>query len=348
MSRLWNKLQAQVWPAPHACIGIELAGERLIAIHTELMGAVWNVTHVVEEYLPFVPFRGAPRAEETSALAQALERLAGSQHQTQLPIQFALPDPAAMYQVLEFESIPGAVHERNALARFRLEKEWPAAVNMECVTQPLGEDQGRALLLVMAVDRAWLGCLRTACRVAGLVPSVVDMTMCHVFNRLQERLGDDARDGVGTTPGTGEVDRVGNTRSRPRRELAVEEASGGALLVIEPHAWTLLLWDNAIRPRFVRTRWREAASGQAPDYEAIAIEVERLVRAYVLAAPGRNVSGLYVCAADADLAPLAACLDTRMRTPCVRLSLGQGLSFAPGVEEGALSPGALASAILRT
>ena len=91
MSRLWNKLQAQVWPAPHACIGIELAGERLIAIHTELMGAVWNVTHVVEEYLPFVPFRGAPRAEETSALAQALERLAGSQHQTQLPIQFALP-----------------------------------------------------------------------------------------------------------------------------------------------------------------------------------------------------------------------------------------------------------------
>jgi len=316
VSRLWNKLQAQAWPAPRACIGLEIAGERLIAIHTELMGDVWSVTHVAEERLPFVPFRGIPRAEEMSALAQALERLAGSQHQTQLPIQFALPDPAAMFQVLELDALPGTLHERNALARFRLEKEWPAAVNMECVTQPLGEDQGRALLLVMAVDRAWLDCLRSACRVAGLVPSVMDMTLCHVFNRLHERLG--------------------------------EEASGGALLVIEPHAWTLLLWDNATRPRFVRTRWRETAAVDVPDHDAIAIDVERLVRAYVLAAPERNVSGLYICAADADLAPLATCLDTRMRTPCVRLSLGQGLSFAPGVEEGVLSLGALAAAALRT
>ena len=35
--------------------------------------------------------------------------------------------------------------------------------------------------------------------------------------------GYDARDGVGTTPGTGEVDRVGNTQSRPRREPAVDD-----------------------------------------------------------------------------------------------------------------------------
>ncbi len=280
------------------------------------MGEVWNVTQAAEEHLPFVPFRGVPRAEEMSALAQALQRLAGSQHQTQLPIQLALPDPAAMFQVLELDALPGTMHERNALARFRLEKEWLAAANMECVTQPIGEDQGRALLLVIAADRAWLDCLRTACRVAGLVPSVMDMSLCHIFNRLHERLG--------------------------------EEASGGALLVIEPHAWTLMLWDNATRPRFVRTRWREVATGQAPDHEAIAIEVERLVRAYVLAAPDRNVNGLYVCALGTDLALLSACLDKRVHTPCVRLSLGQGLSFSPGVEEGVLSPGALAAAVLRT
>jgi ATP-dependent DNA helicase Rep len=33
---------------------------------------------------------------------------------------------------------------------------------------------------------------------------------------------DDARDGVGTSPGTREADRAGSERSRPRRELAVE------------------------------------------------------------------------------------------------------------------------------
>ena len=316
MSRLWNKLQAQAWPAPRACIGLELAGERLIAVHTELIGAVWNVTQVAEEYLPFVPFRGVPRTEEMTALAQALGRLAGSQHQTQLPIQIALPDPAAMFQVLELDALPGTLHERNALARFRLEKEWPAAESMECVTQPLSVDHSRALLLVIAVDRAWLDFLRTACGLAGLVPSVMDMTVCHVFNRLHERLA--------------------------------EEASGGALLLIEEHAWTLILWDSATRPRFVRTRWREAVSGQASDHEAIAIEVERLVRAYVLASPDRNVSGLYICAADAEFTPFAGCLDRRMRTPCVRLSLGPGPSFAPGAVEGTLSPGALAAAVLRT
>lgn len=320
MSRLWNKLQAQVWPAPRACIGIELAGDRLMAIHTELLGEVWNVTHMTEAQLPFVPFRGIPGAEELSALAQALEQLAGSRHRTQLPIQIALPDPAAMFQVLELESIPGTVAERNALARFRLEKEWPVAASMECVTQPLGEDQGRPLLLALAMDRAWLDCLRGACRVAGLVPSVMDMAICHIFNLFQERL----------------------------REHVSGEASGGALLVIEPHAWTLMLWDSATRPRFVRTRWRETIAGQAADHEAIAIEVERLVRAYVLAAPERSVNGLYICGADAELAPLAACLDKRMHAPCVCLRLGQGLSFAPEVEESVLSPGALAAAVLRS
>jgi len=33
---------------------------------------------------------------------------------------------------------------------------------------------------------------------------------------------DDIRDGVGTTPGMGEVDSVGNMRSRPRREHVVK------------------------------------------------------------------------------------------------------------------------------
>jgi len=39
----------------------------------------------------------------------------------------------------------------------------------------------------------------------------------------QEQAVDDAKNSVGTSPGMGEVDRVGNVRSRPRREPAVEE-----------------------------------------------------------------------------------------------------------------------------
>ncbi len=45
--------------------------------------------------------------------------------------------------------------------------------------------------------------------------------------RALETAANDARDGVGTTPGMGEVDRVGNTRSRPHREPAVDNARDG-------------------------------------------------------------------------------------------------------------------------
>ena len=41
------------------------------------------------------------------------------------------------------------------------------------------------------------------------------------FVRMFDRR-DDSMDGGGTTPGTGEVDRVGNKRSSPRREQAVD------------------------------------------------------------------------------------------------------------------------------
>lgn len=315
MSHLWNKLWERAWPTPRVCTGIELAGERLVAVRAELLGKEWKITQVAQECLSFAPFRGVPRAEDTSALAQALERLVGNLRQVH-PIQFALPDPAAIFQVLEFESLPGTSQERTALARFRLEKDWPAASKMECVTQLLGVDRERSLMLVMAVDRAWLECLRGACRAAGIVPHVMDMTVCHVFNQLHDSL--------------------------------LGQASDGALLVMEPHAWTLLLWDQDTRPRFVRTRWREMAADRGSDHEAIAVEVERLIRAYVLAVPDRKVSNLYVSAAEADAAPIAQRLDTRMHTPCVRLERGQGLSSIPGIEPDISSPGALAAAVLRS
>ena len=45
--------------------------------------------------------------------------------------------------------------------------------------------------------------------------------------QLDSAPGDDAMDGGGTSPGMGEVDRVGSERSRPRRELAVEVRYAG-------------------------------------------------------------------------------------------------------------------------
>lgn len=309
-------MAARLWPAPPGAIGLSISGNRLAAVRVARGGDGYRVTHAAEESLPYIPFRGsAPRPEESASMAQALQRLTMAVPQAHWPLQIALPDPAAIFQVMEFDSLPGTARERAAIARFRLEKEWPAAAQMECAIQVLDDGGGRSMLLTSAIQHAWLDCLRDGCRAAGFVPGVVDVTVNHIFNRFHDTI----------TGGT----------------------SDGALISIEPDTWSILIWDQARRPRFVRNRWRESGGGKDGDYEDIARDVERLVRAYVHASPGRRMDGIYLSADEADHAPFAGRLNARMSVPCVHLEKMEGLSVASEISLRDINPGVLAAAIQR-
>lgn len=305
-----------MWPAPSGAIGLGFDGNRMAAARVERAGDGYRVTHAAKEVLPFMPFRGAtPRPEDFGVFAQAMQRLAAAIHQAHWPLRIALPDPAAIFQVLEFESLPGTARERAAIGRFRLEKEWPAVAQMECAFQVLSEEKGRSMVIASAVQRAWLDCLREGCRSAGFVPSAMDIAVNKIFNRFHDAIA------------TGSGD--------------------GALISIEQNSWSILLWDHAQRPRFLRNRWREADAGTGGDYEVIVQDVERLVRSYVLGMLGRRIDGIYLCADEADREPFAERLNARMRAPCIHLDMTEGLSAAPGISIRDINPGVLAAAIHR-
>ena len=311
-----NKLATWLWPAPPGAVGLGISGNRIAAVRVGRIGDGYCVTHVAEECLPFMPFRDAmPRAKDSVILAEAIQRLALAVPQGHWPLQIALPDPAAIFQVMEFDSLPGTAHERAAIARFRLEKEWPAVAQMECAFQVLNEEKGRSMLLALAIQRSWLDCLRDGCRAAGFVPNITDITVNHIFNRFHDVISASADD--------------------------------GALISIEPDTWSILFWDHAHRPRFVRNRWRDTGSEKGAGYEGIAQDVERMVRAYVLASHGRKINGIFLCSDETEREPFAERLNARMRMPCIHLDMTEGFSVAPDILIRGISPGVLAAAIPR-
>ncbi|HXU92414.1 MAG TPA: hypothetical protein VFP33_02035 [Gallionella sp.] len=274
------------------------------------------ITHVAEERLPFAPFRDtAPRAGDPAILAQALQKLATAVPQAHWPLQISLPDPAAIFQVMEFDSLPKAASEREAIARFRMERELPAVAGMESSFQVLGEDNGKTLLLSLAVPCGWLDCLREGCRAAGFVPSVTDIGASHLFNRFQD---------------------------------AFAAGEDGVLVSIEADSWAVLFWDQGGRPRFFRSRWRELDREDGADHESMAQEVERLVRAYVLSSPGRRIGRVYLCSGLAEHDSFAARLNARMQVPCVQLDLADGFYVTAGVSKRDVSLGTLAATIPRS
>ena len=91
--------------------------------------------------------------------------------------------------------------------------------------------------------------------------------------------------------------------------------ASGALVVLAPDAWSLWLWDARGRPRYARSRWRAANESHAE----IALEIERLIVAYVQADPARSIARVHVLAGG-EAGAMSAALDARLREPCVPLS----------------------------
>jgi hypothetical protein len=288
----------------------------MVAVRTECEGAGYRVTHTFEELLPFAPFsKPAPSNEDCACLFQAMQRVAISIPQTYWPLQIALPDPAAIIQIMEFEELPGTKQERTAIARFRFEKEIPTMTQMQCTTQDISKQGERSMLLAIFIQRAWLDCLNKACRAAGLLPSVIDASINYLFNRFY--------DVFGAVPGE------------------------GVLISIDPGTWSILFWDNDQRPRFVRSRWRDTSIGKDDDHEEIVRDIERLIVSYVLRLPGRRISGIYLCASDGDRVSMVALLEKRMRMPCVQLDLDENFSAMTGLSMRMIPSNVLAAAVPR-
>jgi hypothetical protein len=257
----------------------------------------WQVAAVNVEATPIPIHKGAPEADTALQLVPVIAKVVAGAAGKCVPLSVVIPDPAASMAILELETLPKTVADREALANWHLQKLSSPNTTLACVAQDLGICDGKHLLLASAVSRAWLDGLLGACHAANVVPTIWQSAIAYRFNRFEEQL--------------------------------LREGQDGALLTIDSASWSLLLWDQNGRARHLRSRWRDPASGN--EAETIAVETERAVRAYVHGGRGRRVDTVHFIG-EGDVANrVAALLEARMKNACARLSPLSGLDVADGV-----------------
>lgn len=287
MSRSWNRLSRLF--ASRACLGLSLGRDSVRAVKLLTNADGVRVAWVAQERLPLRLFGDSPSSDTRAALAQAFTKLCVEAKTTYLPVQVALPDPAISALVFELDELPAEVQAREELVRWRFAKALHLdARTIACSTQSLGEDQGKALLLGLAIEQSWLGCVRDALRDAGVTPTIIDMAACHRFNR--------------------------------HYSVLTAKQQDGALINIDNDAWALSIWDRQGRLRFIRARWRE----RSPMLRDVADEVERALRAYARPGSGKSLGSIFIGGEKDDAAALAAMLDAISQESCVCLPADAG------------------------
>ncbi len=297
MSPSLNSLARVLWPETAVSWGLVFGVQEIVACRIVRADGSWQVVEMATEASPVSLYKGMPAPDLAGQLAPLIAKVAAGAAGRYTPVCVAIPDPAAGLNVLELESMPPSAAEREALARWHLEKLWPSGTALTCRIQELGMADGKPLLLVSATPSAWLEGLNTACRQANVVPTLWQPAMAHRFNRYHDQLLRAERD--------------------------------GALLAIDARSWTLMLWDAHGKARHVRSRWLEASDTRSA--ETIAVETERAVRAYVHGGRGRRLDAVHLLGDGAVAQRAKALLEARMQNACVQLSSLTGIDIAAGV-----------------
>lgn len=282
MSRSWSRLSRLF--APRASLGLSLGRDNVRAAKLVTDAGRVTIEWVAQENLPLRLFADQPSADARAAMAQAFAKLCAEARTHYLPVQVALPDPAVSALVFELEEVPAEALAREELARWRFAKALHLdAKAIACATQSLGEDQGKALLMALAIEQTWLACVREALHDAGVATAVIDMAACHRFNRFHD--------------------------------LLTERNQDGTLVNIDSDTWSISIWDRQGRLRFIRARWRE----RTPAVGDVAEEVERALRAYARPGAGKSLGSIFVSGDKDDATALVAALDEVVHEPCVYL-----------------------------
>lgn len=278
-------------------VGIALGATSLAAARLVPADGGWTVEWSRHVSLPAALFNGEPQAHHEAALAEALIAVAGEAVHAYQPVYVALPDAAASFAVFVLDELPAGDAARLDLVRWSFENDRHLrADDLACAHQALGMEEGKHLLYACAHDKRWLAAVLRAFDQAGVIPWAIDSAAGFHFNLLQSRLEG--------------------------------EPHSGAVVIVSPQVWTLIVWDAGQRPRLIRSRWLDAeCAGTVNGIQALAREIERLLQAHVHGDERRAVNRLYLSGAGPIAEGLGQALDARVQTPVTRIDLCAGLAW---------------------
>ncbi|HTC19426.1 MAG TPA: hypothetical protein VK859_01165 [bacterium] len=319
-----NKALNYFWPrsGESPCIGVALGRRALWAVQTSPLPEKSDDRRQVDwsERIPleFPLFEGEPSDQTMSQLARALAPLFDKARGTYSTFQVALPDPLVKFEVFELEKVPeaGKAMDEFLTWRFNQGKE-ESPVPLAFAHQLLGSEDGKSLVLGMALEQKWLQAVQRAFERALIPLSVTDMALGHRLHFFHDSLR--------------------------------EKAGSGALLSFESEYWSLALWDKEDRPRFARSKWWKEEAGKLGDIPlaATVLEAERTIRSYVYSGKDRSVEKLYVLAPEEWLGGILKALRERTEGNGEGLSLDGGILQMPAGGFRGTAPSAIAAAVGR-
>jgi len=263
-------------------------------------------------------FTGSPSPEVATELSSVLSSVFEETKNFYTTLRVALPDPAVRFEVMELEKVPARGKSLNEFLNWRFNQGNEGTSHaLSFSSQILGMDRDKNLFLGMAVDQGWLDVIQTAFQMAGLKASIIDMALAQRFNFFHE--------------------------------IFQENQKSGALITFEPEFWSVGLWDDQARLRFVRSKWWDKEILKVKDLplEATILEVERIIRAYVYSAKDRSVENLFISASEEWLKPIGESLKKRTNGNCRTLSVAKMTNENPEVKRSGVVPSALAVAVQR-
>ncbi len=287
-------LAQRIWPTAAQSLGIALERDSiaavLIARTVEGPTLRWAKYHTLRVAPAGVALKGPAQAE----LVEVLRQMLGGLTKQFIPLHVALPDSEVAAQVYELEEYPKTPRDQGALVLHRIAKEFGVPLEgTHGAWQHLGAMNGKQLLLCLGIAQATLDAVGTVFRELGLPPASVQFAGAYQFNRFHDRL---------------------------------ETGGGhGAMVIVYHHEWSLMIFDEERRLRFLRTRQRGRDNDDS-EFNSIAGETERTIRAYISAQKGQRVARVFAIAVDGALERIKKALDGRMREGVIVLDVLHGLS----------------------
>ncbi|MDH5180201.1 MAG: hypothetical protein OEZ39_20065 [Gammaproteobacteria bacterium] len=272
-------------------LAIILELNNLYAVHTVGDGkhrhVDWSIIHPLSTPL----FNGVPGQADEAALdkffAEVSSKIAGDY----VSIQLSLPDPVVMTGFYQIDTIPAKPQQARELAGWRLLRQYHVHdQTLYCDCQTVGTKTQKQTLLAVAMDDNWLSLLQRTLQKNNLLVPVMEPAIHYKFNQLTES----------------------------------EKASAGVLVSLTKEYWTILIWDEAGDPRYIRSRRHQQIGTEVVlGFSEIAAEIIRTILVYSHEEANTEIGRVFISARQRERVMLGEYLQHKMEQQVERPEIEQ-------------------------